>query len=233
MLSDRTELILKLVIEDYIKTAEPVGSKYLGDNYKIGVSSATIRNEMSWLEKEGYLRAPHTSAGREPTEKAYEYYLKHLRNKRFVLKGKPLANVPKKTDDRKTSIKNMARRLSEATGETAIVAFDQRWSYYVGVSNLFQKPDFRDTVRMHALSEMIDQFDEVIRNIYNTIPDEPQILIGSSNPFGDQMAAIVTKYKLTDQEHGIVGVVGPLRMDYDRNLALVTRAKDLISELYA
>ncbi len=233
MLSARTELILKLVIEDYIKTAEPVGSKYLGDSYNIGCSPATIRNEMAWLEKEGYLRAPHTSAGREPTEKAYEYYLKHLRDKQFVLKGKPLANVPQKNDDRKTSIKNVARRLSEVSGETAIIAFDQRWSYYVGVSNLFQKPDFRELAHMHALSETIDQFDEVIRKIYNTIPDEPQILIGSSNPFGSQMAAIVTKYELTDQEHGIVGIVGPLRMDYERNLALVTRAKDLISELYA
>ncbi len=85
---------------------------------------------------------------------------------------------------------------------------------------------------MHALSEMIDQFDEVIRKIYNTIPDEPQILIGSSNPFGSQMAAIVTKYELKGQDHGIVGVVGPQRMDYDKNLALVMRAKELISELY-
>ncbi len=126
MLSPRTELILKLVIEDYTKTAEPVGSKYLGDNYKIGFSPATIRNEMAWLEKEGYLRAPHTSAGRVPTEKAYEYYLKHLRNKRFVLKGSPMANVPQKVEDRKTTIKNVARRLSEVSGETAIIAFDQR-----------------------------------------------------------------------------------------------------------
>jgi len=231
MLSPRTELILKLVIEDYIKTAEPVGSKYLGDSYKIGVSPATIRNEMAALEKGGYLRAPHTSAGRVPTEGAYQYYLKHLRNKRFVLKGKPLEGVKKK-DDKKSSIKNVARRLSEVSGETAIIAFDPRWSYYVGVSNLFQKPDFRDLVRMHALSEMIDQFDDVIRQIYKTIPDEPQILIGSHNPFGDQMAAIVTKYELSNKDHGIVGLVGPIRMDYERNLALVNRARDVICELY-
>lgn len=233
MLSPRSELILKLIIEDFIKTAEPVGSKYLSDTYKIGVSPATIRNEMAILEKEGFLRQPHTSAGRVPTEAAYEYYLKYLRNKKFVLKGQPLTCVAKKTnEDTKASIKNVAKQLAEVSGEAAIVAFDPRWSYYVGVSNLFQKPDFQDAGLLLTLSEMVDQFDDVIRKLYPTISEEPQILIGSSNPFGDQMAAIITKYEFEGACHGIVGVVGPLRMNYERNLALVNRARDVIQELY-
>ena len=73
----RQEHILQLIVEEYIKTVEPIGSKFLQQKYQLAVSSATIRHDMSVLEQEGYLRQPHTSAGRVPTEKAYLFYLQH------------------------------------------------------------------------------------------------------------------------------------------------------------
>ena len=77
----RSEMILKMIVEYFIKTAEPVGSQTLIDEYDLPYSSATIRNEMSALEKMGYIEKPHTSAGRVPSSKGYEYYCKHLREK--------------------------------------------------------------------------------------------------------------------------------------------------------
>ena len=67
MLSDRKKKILQLIIEDYIETAEPVGSRSIARKYNLGISPATIRNEMSDLELLGYLEQPHTSAGRVPS----------------------------------------------------------------------------------------------------------------------------------------------------------------------
>ena len=64
VLSDRKKKILQLIIEDYIETAEPVGSRSIARKYNLGISPATIRNEMSDLELLGYLEQPHTSAGR-------------------------------------------------------------------------------------------------------------------------------------------------------------------------
>ena len=75
----RTDEILKLIVEHFIKTAEPVGSKTLQEVYRLNVSSATIRNEMNALEKDGYLEKTHTSSGRVPSEKGYQYYVEHLR----------------------------------------------------------------------------------------------------------------------------------------------------------
>lgn len=75
----RRDEILKLIVEHYIRTAEPVGSKVLQEAYGLGVSSATIRNEMSALEKDGYLEKAHVSGGRSPTEKGYQYYVDKLR----------------------------------------------------------------------------------------------------------------------------------------------------------
>jgi len=230
VLQTRTELILKLLVEDYIASAEPVGSKYLNERYQIGVSDATVRSEMSVLEKEGFLRQPFFFAGPATTEKAYVYYLQHLRNKHFVLTGTPLKNLEKNPKETEQALKRLAKKLAELSGETAIVAFDPRWSYYVGVSNLFHKPDFQTIELAKTLSEMIDQFDDIIRLIYKSVPDEPHVYIGANSPFGDHMAAIVVRYTLKDDQQGVLGLVGPLRMDYNRNLALVERAKEVIDQ---
>lgn len=77
-LTERQRLILALVIRDYIETAQPVGSRRLVEHYRIDVSSATVRNEMVNLTDMGYLRQPHTSAGRVPTEEGYRYFVRQL-----------------------------------------------------------------------------------------------------------------------------------------------------------
>lgn len=76
----RKEKILKLIIEQFIQTATPVGSQTLINEYNLPYSSATIRNEMSELEQEGYIEKPHTSAGRVPSSKGYRFYIEHLRD---------------------------------------------------------------------------------------------------------------------------------------------------------
>ena len=78
MLDDRKTAILSAVIQEYIATAQPVGSTHISAAQNIQVSSATVRSEMSHLESEGFLVQPHTSAGRIPTDKGYRYYVDHL-----------------------------------------------------------------------------------------------------------------------------------------------------------
>ena len=78
MLDDRKLAILRAVVETYIETAEPVGSALAGEAADLGVSSATIRNELSQLDQQGYLTQPHTSAGRIPTDKAYRAFVDDL-----------------------------------------------------------------------------------------------------------------------------------------------------------
>ena len=78
LLTERQRLILALVIHDYTETAQPVGSRALIERYKLDTSSATIRNDMVELTEAGYLRQPHTSAGRVPTEEGYRYFVRQL-----------------------------------------------------------------------------------------------------------------------------------------------------------
>lgn len=77
-LDERKAAVLRAVVEEYIETAQPVGSGHVATSGGLAVSAATIRNEMGVLEREGYLHQPHTSAGRVPTEKGYRFYVDHL-----------------------------------------------------------------------------------------------------------------------------------------------------------
>lgn len=77
-MDDRARMILQAIVNSYVEICEPVGSKYLVDKYNLNLSSATVRNVMSWLEEEGYLEKPHTSAGRVPSDKGYRAYVNNL-----------------------------------------------------------------------------------------------------------------------------------------------------------
>ncbi|HSM70561.1 MAG TPA: heat-inducible transcriptional repressor HrcA [Anaerolineales bacterium] len=77
-LTERQKTLLLLIIRDYIESAQPVGSKRLAEQYRIGISPATVRNEMAALTEMGYIRQPHTSAGRIPTEEGYRYFVSQM-----------------------------------------------------------------------------------------------------------------------------------------------------------
>ena len=124
MTQSRRMLVLRAVVEDYIRSQEPVGSTSLTRDHDLGVSSATIRNDMSALEDEGYLIQPHTSAGRVPTEKGYRYFVDRLAT---VV---PLSEAQRRginsflsgSVSLKDALQRSARLLSEITGQVAVVA---------------------------------------------------------------------------------------------------------------
>ena len=78
MLSERRLQVLRAIVQDYVGTEEPVGSKALTERHSLGVSPATIRNDMAALEDEGFIAQPHTSAGRIPTDKGYRLFVDKL-----------------------------------------------------------------------------------------------------------------------------------------------------------
>lgn len=121
-LSERKLKILQAIIADFIKTAEPVGSRTISKNYDLGISPATIRNEMSDLEELGYLTHPHTSSGRVPSEKAYRLYVNQMMNKR-ELTAEEKDSIAKQLHSNVTELENIVQRaahvLSEITNLTA------------------------------------------------------------------------------------------------------------------
>ena len=122
MLSERKEIILKLIIEEYVKTIKPVGSKNLCDI--LNCSSATIRNEMQSLEEEGYLEKTHTSSGRVPSEKGYRYYVDYLMKPKEMT-GEEMLNLQIIFNNQQLqlndSISKSLQIISDMTNYTAVM----------------------------------------------------------------------------------------------------------------
>ena len=121
-LTERKLKILQAIIADFVRTAEPVGSRTISRNYELGISPATIRNEMSDLEEMGYLTHPHTSSGRVPSEKAYRLYVNELMGKKELSESEKMV-IAQKLDQNVNELDNLIERaahvLSEITNLTA------------------------------------------------------------------------------------------------------------------
>ena len=122
-LTDRKLRILEFIIQEYIHTAEPIGSRTISKNQGLNVSAATIRNEMSDLEELGLLVQPHTSAGRIPSEKAYEIYVKNMMGSNFLEeydKQMIQSKLGKNIDKISTLLQESLDLISELTNYTSI-----------------------------------------------------------------------------------------------------------------
>ena len=122
-MTDRKCNILKIIVEEFIATAQPVGSKTLIEKFNLPFSSATIRNEMQELEENGYLEKPHTSAGRIPSPQGYRFYVEHLRshNRLNELTSHLESVFNNRTLEIQEIIRQTSQVLSQMTNLTSIV----------------------------------------------------------------------------------------------------------------
>ena len=128
-MDSRKAKILEAVVLDYIETAEPVGSRTISKKYDLGVSSATIRNEMADLEEMGLIEQPHTSAGRVPSEAGYRYYVDYLMNKSDIKEeAKQLitGQIRAKREQVGEVLRDSMKMLAEVTTCTTVMMLDDK-----------------------------------------------------------------------------------------------------------
>jgi len=242
-MNERQEQLLKLIVDSYIERAEPVGSAFIVENYDLGVSPATVRNDMVALEAEGYIYQPHVSAGRVPTESGYQYYLSRLLHTRpQAATRRKLERAMGEGDGTEDMMKDLANELVSLSGETVVLSLGPRRVYYAGLSNLFNKPDFQDLAILQALSGSIDRVEDIMLVLAGLLADEPQVFIGRDNPFGEQMSSVMIKYRVSgssvassgkDSVSGVIGLVGPMRMNYGRNMQLLQTTQEVLEEFFS
>lgn len=227
----RKEKLLLSIVNKYIKNAVPVASKMLAGQGGFKVSSATLRNEMADLEDEGYLVQPHTSAGRIPTEKGYEFYLDVMARDATKLMVHEEKKLKAAVCEKEWPEKMLAKTLAESSGEAVILAFGKNDVYYTGLSNLFAKPEFRDQNLIYQIGEVVDHLDEIINDIFEDAGEEIKVLLGKKNPFSENCGTVMSKYYGKSKKFGLIVILGPMRMDYIKSIALVKYAKDLLSKI--
>jgi len=236
-LSARQIQILKLLIDEYINTAEPVGSEALDKKYNLGISPATIRNEMSVLIKTGFLKQIHTSSGRVPTPKAMKLYVDQLMEEKQM----SLADEVKAKEDVTRGKGDIDRIMDEAThalarqtGSLAVAAvdsYDKIW--HAGYANVFQNPEFADMMLCESLFSMIDEVERINDLMFHR-PDPGSIL---DIMFGEELSwpnlspvSIVTTHFNVYGKKGALGVVGPTRLSYPRVVPVLKYFGSLIQE---
>ncbi len=221
MEKNRRQKILFTIILEYIKTAQAVSSGLLAKKYNLGISPATIRNEMMALEEDGFIYQPHTSAGRIPSERAYLEYINSLSDSKLKVKAEDLEVSLQERNDLRKAAKNLAQYSNNAI----FWAFHKNDLYYTGLSNLFSQPEFKQSEVVCDVSLVIDRMEEIIDQLFNELKEGIIFKIGSENPFAPFLGTVFLKYKVNRQS-ALCGILGPMRMDYAKNLALLNIIKN-------
>jgi transcriptional regulator of heat shock response len=228
-LNERKQKILNAIIRDYQSTAEPVGSRSIAKNYLPDFSPATIRNEMADLEEEGYIKQPHTSAGRIPTDRGYRFYVDRLmkavrpthREEELIKSSFYQAN-----HDLEEVLHQTARILSHTLDYTAIVVNlgSHRRVFSSGATNLLHQPEFRNLAHMQKILELLEE-EEMLSEIVEEYsqPEDVTIKIGVENKYKQvkECSVVVSSYEIDNKPVGGIGLIGPTRMFYSRASSLI------------
>lgn len=235
-LTQRQIQILKSLIEEYIESAEPVGSETLEKKHNLSASPATIRNEMVRLTELGYLKKPHTSAGRIPTPQGMKFYVKQLMKEKELSVAEEVALKERVWDFREQEarfLRETVRSLAEKTRALAIATTQQGDVYAAGYANILDMPEFFDIDITKNLLIALDEF-ETFKAICDIQDDEDiHVLVGEElapklqGPYG----FVFTKYHTSLHETGEIGVLGPTRLHYTSVIPVVRYFGGLIEEI--
>ena len=331
-LTERRRQVLRIVIQEYVRTAQPVGSNAIVNNHELGVSPATIRNDLAALEADGLLTHPHTSAGRIPTDAGYRYLVHNMlsetdlplveRNQirlqfrqarqeidqwlrmstsvlASVAQSAALATAPRATRSRfkhmelvgihgtnvllvlvlqDGTVKQQLLDLDEpieqgelsrisneindkftnqdASGihsqlaalspfakqvgmlvHEVLVRLDNQTNsqvYRDGLTQVLQAPEFMGGENVRRVVEVIEEralLDEVAEGLAET--NDVQVVIAGNGrrPELRDISLVISRYGVHEQITGLLGIVGPLRMSYGRNIGAVRFVAGLMSEM--
>ncbi len=238
-MKERQRKILSAVIGEYTKTGLPVGSQLLVRKYNLGVSGATVRADMLELERAGMLYQPHTSAGRIPTDKGYRYFVEKIMPDRDLTKRErqSLQRELLKLRAQNTRLMRTTAKLLSTLGNCAAVMVNSKTGEVseFGLRNLLANANRDNIDDLCKIAETLDYIDERCDTLMKELPDgETQIFIGEENPISraKNYSMIVSKYK-TDEEEGLVALIGPKNMKYDKNKSLIDYVKKLLGSAAA
>ncbi len=236
-LTARQTQILKALIDEYIETASPVGSLALEKKYNMGVSPATIRNEMVSLNQSGFLKQPYTSSGRVPTPKAMKFYINQLMEERklsLTEEVKAREDIWDARSDLDELLKQATKALSQRAEALSVTTTDDGdfWSY--GYSQLFNSPEFFDFQVCQTLFSTLEEG----RRLHELFFEKFQGLNPIEVLFGEELGweyfepvGIVASRFDARGKQGAIGVIGPFRLNYPSVIPTVRYFGSLIEQV--
>lgn len=236
-LTERQIQILKAIIEEYIETANEVGSETLEKKYNLGISPATIRNEMVRLTEKGYLKKVHTSAGRTPTPMALKLYVHKLMKPQKLSVTDEVAVKEKIWDYRmefEKLLRESVRELARRTQNLALAIADTGDLYSAGIANILDIPEFYDIDLTKTVLSLLDEFNYWQKLIERAVEQEDPIhlLLGSDlgMEYLEPCGFVYTLYEIPPRK-GAIGIIGPARLNYSKVIPTIEYFGNLINEI--
>lgn len=235
-LSDRQRQLLKAIIELYVKAGEPVSSELIEKNYNLGISPATIRNEMVRLTDGGFLKQPHISAGRVPTSIGFRFYISDL------MKEKELPVVDEVTIrqqllNRKSSYDHVVEEAARALAKkcnTLAVAVNDHDVYYTGAANILDLPEFFDIDVTRFVLSMFDEYSILEQVINKAHGVEPlHIIFGEETgyEFLRPTSFVFINFETDPVHQGLIGIIGPDRLNFPFVLPYLKYVAEILGEV--
>lgn len=234
-LSNRQIQILRYIVKEYIDTAEAVGSETLEKKYDLGVSPATIRNEMAEMVKLGFLSKPHSSAGRIPTSKAIKFYINELMKEKELSVAEEVEAKERVWDLREREalfLRAATKNLAQKTHTLAVATTSEGDIYFAGYSHILDMPEFYDIDITKNLLNILDDV-SYFETIFDKIDSNYAVLFGED--MGSDMlrpySFVFAKYVTHKDTVGTIGVIGPARLRYDYVVPCVRYFGNLVGEV--
>jgi heat-inducible transcriptional repressor len=235
-LTARQVQILRAIIEEYIATAQPVGSDTVDKKFNIGVSPATIRNEMVYLTKQGYLQKAHSSSGRVPTPLAMKLYVNELMKEKELSVADEVSAKEKMwqaKEDMPDFLHEATRVLADRTRSLGIALTSEKDVYHAGYANLLNMPEFYDIKVMRNVLSLIEEIG-LLEEIFDYGASENQIKIVYGAELGNrdlEPIGIIFMRIEGPEINCNLGVIGSNRFDYQYVVPMMRYVRGLILDL--
>ncbi len=213
-MQDRQKQIMQALVEAYIAYHEPVSSGFLSKYFEDAWSSATMRNDLADLLRQGYVRKIYCSSGSVPTAKAYQFFVDAVLDLEH-------ARIQESRDGAFQTLEDAARFVAGRTGSMNVLIDENMNMALDGIEELFAQPDFSTREEYRALARMIDEIQDGRVDLFRAFFDRaPSVFVGNANPMasGDVETSMFTAGVRTADGTRVVSLlVGPARMPYQRN----------------
>lgn len=235
IITDRQKEILDTIIREYVQTARPVSSQFLEQKYDFGICPASIRIEMQKLTDDGFLAQPHTSAGRVPTDKGYRLFVNELLAGDEPKPKKELDFAIGKTNDLDElfrSMQELSKNMAERS-ESLVIGYlsEEGVLWKEGWEEVLRQPEF---TQKDLMDNFLDYLEYLEGNIKLVKPDADfKLFIGRENPYpkAREFSTFSLAFAPSERQEMIFSIVGPKRMAYDKNIALINQVIKLFGEL--
>ena len=227
-MTPRQKKILSAIISEFTNNAEAVGSLAVSQKYNLGVSPATIRNEMADLVDQGYIKMSHSSSGRIPTSLGFRFYIDEIMDEEDLSYMEEL-EMNKRIFQARFAKERLVKQSVDVAAEVTrclAVALLNDVLFYAGVSDLIRYHEFQNIEELQNLLGVLENY-QIMSNVFSRARGDSdrsvKILIGEETGVNtmDQCGVVFKDFKVHSDEKGVFAIIGPARMNYRKIVPVV------------